>query len=216
MSDLAVVHGVPGSPYVRSALLGFEERHVPYRLEAMPIGASKSEQHLQRQPFGRVPALEHGDFRLYETQAILRYANRMGSGPSLIPADAKAAARVDQIVGIVDWYVLPFITVGITAERVMSQVFWGRAADEANIARALPAARTCIRELARLQGAAQFVAGDNLSIADLMLAPQLDYFRATPEGAELLQGTSLDGWLTRMSLRVSMQATQVDHLRHTA
>jgi glutathione S-transferase len=216
MSDVAVVYGVPGSPYVRSALLGFEERHVPYRLEALPIGGSKSEEHLERQPFGRVPALEHGDFRLYETQAILRYANQLGSGPSLVPTDAKAAARVNQIVGMVDWYVFPSITVGITAERLMAQIFWGRATDEANITRALPAARTCIRELERLKGTAEFVAGDGLSIADLMLVPQLEYFRATPEGAELLQGTSLNSWLTRMSLRASMQATQTERLRQSA
>ena len=216
MSDVAVVYGVPGSPYVRSVLLGFEERHVPYRLEALPIGGSKSEEHLERQPFGRVPALEHGDFRLYETQAILRYANQLGSGPSLVPTDAKAAARVNQIVGMVDWYVFPSITVGITAERLMAQIFWGRATDEANITRALPAARTCIRELERLKGTAEFVAGDGLSIADLMLVPQLEYFRATPEGAELLQGTSLNSWLTRMSLRASMQATQTERLRQSA
>ena len=216
MSDVAVVYGVPGSPYVRSALLGFEERHVPYRLEALPIGGSKSEEHLERQPFGRVPALEHGDFRLYETQAILRYANQLGSGPSLVPTDAKAAARVNQIVGMVDWYVFPSITVGITAERLMAQIFWGRATDEANITRALPAARTCIRELERLKGTAEFVAGDGLSIADLMLVPQLEYFRATPEGAELLQGTSLNSWLTRMSLRASMLATQTERLRQSA
>jgi glutathione S-transferase len=215
MSDL-VVYGVPGSPYVRSALLGFEERHTPYRFAALPIGGSKGEEHLRRQPFGRVPALQHGDFRLYETQAILRYANQLGSGPSLVPAEAQAAARVDQIVGIVDWYVFPSITVGITAERLMAQIFWGRATDEANIAKALPTARTCIRELERLQGTADFVAGDRLSIADLMLAPQLEFFRATPEGAELLKGTSLDSWLTRMSLRASMQATQVERLRQTA
>ena len=216
MSDVAVVYGVPGSPYVRSVLLGFEERHVPYRLEALPIGGSKSEEHLQRQPFGRVPALEHGDFRLYETQAILRYANQLGSGPSLVPTDARAAARVNQIVGMVDWYVFPSITVGITAERLMAQIFWGRATEEANITRALPAARTCIRELERLKGTAEFVAGDGLSIADLMLVPQLEYFRATPEGAELLQGTSLNSWLTRMSLRASMQATQTERLRQSA
>lgn len=216
MSDVAVVYGVPGSPYVRSALLGFEERHVPYRLEALPIGGSKSEEHLERQPFGRVPALEHGDFRLYETQAILRYANQLGSGPSLVPTDAKAAARVNQIVGMVDWYVFPSITVGITAERLMARIFWGRATEEANITRALPVARTCIRELERLKGTAEFVAGDGLSIADLMLVPQLEYFRATPEGAELLQGTSLNSWLTRMSLRASMQATQTERLRQSA
>ena len=216
MNDVVVIHGVPGSPYVRSALLGFEERHLPYRLAALAIGGSKSEQHLQRQPFGRVPALEHGDFRLYETQAILRYANQLGSGPSLVPGDARAAARVNQVVGIVDWYVFPAITVGITAERVMAQIFWGRPTDEANIARALPTARTCIRELERLKGTAEFVAGDSLSIADLMLAPQLEFFRATPEGAELLKGSSLDSWLTRMSLRASMQATQVERLRQAA
>lgn len=216
MSDVAVIHGVPGSPYVRSALLGFEERHIPYRLEALGVGESKSEGHLRRQPFGRIPALEHGDFRLYETQAILRYASQLGSGPTLVPAEAKAAARVNQIVGIVDWYLFPAATVGITAERLFAPMFWGRPTDEANIARALPTARTCIRELERLKGAAEFVAGDSLSIADLMLAPQLEYFRATAEGTELLKGTSLDSWLTRMSLRASMQATQVERLRQSA
>ena len=216
MNDVAVVHGVLGSPYVRSALLGFEERHIPYRLSALPLGGAKKEEHLRQQPFGRVPALEHGNFRLYETQAILRYTNRLGSGPSLVPAEAQAAARMDQIVGIVDWYVFPSITVGIAAERLMAPLFWGRGADEANITRALPTARICIRELERLQGSAEFLAGDSLSIADLMLAPQLEYFRATPEGAELLQGSSLDGWLTKMSLRASMQATQMERLKQTA
>ena len=216
MSDVAVIHGVPGSPYVRSALLGFEERHIPYRLAALSVESSKSEEHLGRHPFGRVPVLEHGDFRLYETQAILRYANELGSGPALVPAEARAAARVNQIVGIVDWYLFPSATVGITAERLFAPLFWGRPADEANIARALPTARTCVRELERLQGSAPFVAGDSLSIADLMLAPQLEFFRATPEGAELLSGSSLESWLTRMRLRASMQATQAERLRQAA
>ena len=68
----------------------------------------------------------------------------------------------------------------------------------------------------RLKGTAEFMAGDTLSIADLMLVPQLEFFRATPEGTELLQGTSLDGWLTRMAMRASMQATKAERLRKTA
>jgi glutathione S-transferase len=215
MSDI-VIHGVPGSPYLRSALLGLEERGVPYRLAVLPMGGSRSPEHLKRQPFGRIPVLEHGDFCLYETQAILRYADTLGSGPSLVPQDPRAAARMNQIVGIVDWYVFPSISVGVTAERLMSQFFWGRPADEANIAQALPAARTCIGELERLKGTSEFMAGDSVSIADLMLVPHLEYFRATTEGAELLKGTALDGWLTRMTLRASMQATQADRLRKTA
>jgi glutathione S-transferase len=215
MSDI-VIHGVPGSPYVRSALLGFEERSVPYRLAAMPLGSRHSEEHLKRQPFGRVPAMEHGDFCLYETQAILRYADTLGSGPSLVPLDTRAAARMNQDVGIVDWYVFPSISVGVTAERLMSQFIWGRPADETNIAKAMPLARTCVIELERLKGASEFMAGSSVSIADLMLVPHLEYFRATPEGTELLKGTSLDGWLTRMTMRASMQATQAERLKQTA
>lgn len=216
MSDI-VIHGVPGSPYLRSALLGFEERHVPYRLAAMPFGAQRGEDHLKRQPFGRIPAMEHGDFCLYETQAILRYVDTLGaSGPSLVPTDPLAAARMNQIVGIVDWYVFPAISVGITAERLMSQAFWGRPTDESNIAKALPVARTCIGELERLKGTAEFLTGGSVSIADLMLVPHLEYCRATPEGADLLKGTTLDSWLTRMTLRASMQATQAERLKQTA
>lgn len=215
MSDI-VIYGVPGSPYLRSALLGFEEKRVPYRLAVMGMGEGRSEEHLKRHPFGRIPAMQHNDFGLYETQAMLRYIDAVGPGPSLRPQGARAAARMDQIVGIVDWYVFPSITVGVCAERLMSQAFWGRPPDEATVAKALPSARVCIKELERLQGSAEFMAGDTLSIADLMLVPHLGYFRHTPEGATLLQGTSLDAWLTRMSARPSMQATEMERLKRVA
>ena len=37
-----VVHGIPGSPYVRSALLGLEEKQIPYRFAVMPFGSARS------------------------------------------------------------------------------------------------------------------------------------------------------------------------------
>jgi glutathione S-transferase len=215
MTDI-VVYGVPGSPYLRSALLGLHEKEAAYRLAALSMGAAHSEEHLQRHPFGRVPVLEHGDFRLYETQAILRYFDAVLPGPKLHPQEPRAVARMNQIVGIVDWYVFPYVSVGITAERLMSQRFWNRPADEANIARALPRAWICVRELERLLGSREFLTGDTLSIADLMLAPQLLFFRGTPEAERLMQGTLLDAWLKRMQARPSMQATEVERLQQAA
>ena len=53
----------------------------------------------------------------------------------------------------------------------------------------------------------EFLAGDRLSIADVLLAPQLDFFDATPEGSGLIAGTALAGWLARMNQRPSMQRT---------
>jgi glutathione S-transferase len=64
--------------------------------------------------------------------------------------------------------------------------------------------------------AAEFLAGDTLSIADLMLAPQLQFFRGTPEAEALMQGTALDDWLKRMQARPSMQATEAERLKQAA
>jgi len=71
----------------------------------------------------------------------------------------------------------------------------------------MPTARICIAVIDRLLGAQQFLAGDKLSIADLMLASQLDFFADTPEGRSLLRQTRLKVWLDRMKERPSMRAT---------
>jgi glutathione S-transferase len=211
-----VVHIAVGSPYSRAALLGLEEKGAKYRIAALPPGGVKSEEHLLRHPFGRVPVLEHGDFRLYEVQAILRYIDDVLPGPALQPAEPKMAARMNQVANIVDWYVMPSISVGISAERFLSQLFWNRATDEANIAKALPQARICIAELEKLKGDADFMAGGGISIADLMLAPHLAIFALTPEGGEMLSGSPLARWLERMRERRSWAATERERLAAAA
>src|SRR5262245_44539537 len=206
MSEI-VVYGVPGSPFVRSVLIGLEEKGAAYRLQALPPQEIKGETHLQRHPFGRVPTFHHGDFDLYETQAILRYLDAVFPEPPLQPAEPRAAARMNQIVGINDWYLFPKVSAVITFQRIVGPALLGMTTDEAAVAAAVPMARVCVNELERLIGTQQFLAGDRLSIADIMLAPQLDYLSITPEGKALLKGTRLAAWLARMIARPSLQAT---------
>jgi glutathione S-transferase len=62
--------------------------------------------------------------------------------------------------------------------------------------------------LAALLGEQAFFAGDSLSLADLLVAPAISFFTATPEWAEL--GTphaNLIAWLQRMEGRPSMKST---------
>jgi glutathione S-transferase len=49
-------------------------------------------------PFGKIPAMTHGELTLFESSAILRYLDGAFPGPKLWPADARAAALVDQWV----------------------------------------------------------------------------------------------------------------------
>lgn len=216
MSDIAV-HGVPGSPFVRAVQMGLEEKHVPYRMQAMGPRESKSEAYLRKHPFGRVPLFEHGNFILYETQAILRYIDAEFPAPPLQPKDHRSAARMNQIIGINDWYFFPKVAAVIVFQRIVGPALLGTATDEAVIEAAMPMARTCIAELDRLLGTQLFLAGDALSIADVVLAPQLDFLAETPEGKSLLLDTRLAQWLDRMNERPSMQATRrPDFLRRAA
>src|ERR1700704_1757741 len=77
---------------------------VPYTLNAIPLGAHLEPPHLARHPFGRVPVFDHDGFQLYETQAILRYVAMAFAGEPLEPARAREAARMNQLMGITDWY----------------------------------------------------------------------------------------------------------------
>ncbi len=206
MSEM-IVHGIPGSPFLRAVEVGLKEKNAKYRFEAMQPGEHKHAAYLGRHPFGRIPLFEHGTFVLYETQAILRYIDSELPEPAFVPKNNQSAARMNQIIGINDWYFFPKVAAVVVYHRVIGPRLLGTAPDEAAIEGALPMAKTCITELDRLLAAQPFLAGDGLSIADLILAPQLDLFAETPEGEVLLANTGLRRWLDRMNDRPSMQAT---------
>jgi glutathione S-transferase len=207
-----IVHGIPGSPYVRAALLTLEEKGAVYQLAAMALGTLKQQPHLSRHPFGRIPAFEHDGWMLYETRAIMRYIDAVVPGPRLQPEEPRAAARMDQLMNITDWYVMPQVSVPITRNRVVAPRV-NRPVDEDAIARALPTARICIAEIGRLLDGHPWMAGDALSLADLLLAAHLSMFAQAPEGAQTLQDhENLRGWLARIEARPSMAATTWDRL----
>jgi len=212
MATKMIIHGVPGSPYVRAALLTLEEKGAEYELAALALGALKQQPHLSRHPFGRIPAFEHDGWMLYETQAIMRYVDAVVPGPRLQPEEPRAAARMNQLMGIADWYVMPQVSAAITRNRVVAPRF-NRPVDDDAVIKAIPNARICIAEIGRLLDGHTWMAGDALSLADLLLASHLSMFAQAPEGAQILQDhENLKGWLTRIESRPSMQATTWDRL----
>jgi glutathione S-transferase len=212
-----IVHTVPGSPFARSVLATLEEKGAPYRVAPVAPGATKSPQYLARHPFGRVPVMEHDGFWLYETQAILRYLDRILPTPVLTPADPRRAARMDQVMNINDWYLFQGVGNVIVFHRVIGPRVMGLQPDEAAISAAMPKARTVFSELARLLGGQPFFAGDALSLADLMVAPAVAFFTQTPEWTELgAPHANLVAWLSRMEARPSLKATTWERVAEMA
>jgi glutathione S-transferase len=212
MSEFTV-HSVPGSPFGRAVLATLEEKGASYRLAPLSPGASKSPEHLARHPFGRIPVLEHDGFSLYETQAILRYLDRVLPEPALTPADPMAAARMDQVMNVSDWYLFQGVCNVIGFQRIVGPRFLGLATDEGAIDAAMPRAYTVFAELARLLGEQPYLAGGELSLADLHTAPQLSFLSLTPEWAKLAAPhANITAWIARLEARPSFQATTMERL----
>src|SRR5580700_3463003 len=200
-----VVHSIPGSPFGRAVFATLEEKGADYALQRV---AMRTPDHLALHPFARVPILQHGDFRLYETQAILRYLDRALPAPSLTPADPRAAARMDQLMNVNDWYLFQGVGNVIGFQRVVGPKLMGLTPDEAAIAAAMPRAHAVFEQLARELGDNRYFAGDQVTLADILLASHLDFFREIPEWAPLAgPHPNLVAWLERMNARPSMVAT---------
>ena len=207
MSEISI-YGIPGSPFLRSLVLTLEEKGLPYRLHNIGMGGNRHPDYLARQPFGKIPVITHGDFTLYETQAIIRYVNRLSPEPNLVPEDPRAEARMNQVIGISDWYVFPGPSAGIGFHRVVAAKF-GMPADEAKVAASIEPSRTCLSALSGILREQKFFAGDQVSLADLHVFPHLEFLSfAAPEGPQLLaEFPSLTAWLAQMQERPSVRAT---------
>jgi glutathione S-transferase len=208
-----IVHTVPGSPFARSVMATLEEKQVPWRIAPLHPKQLHEPAHLSRNPFGRMPAIEHGDFTLYETQAIVRYIDRVCPQPLLTPRDPRSAAQMDQVMNVSDWYLFQGCGNVIGFQRVVGPRVLGLTPDESVITAAMPHARKVFAELARLLGEKAYFAGDQVSLAEMMLIPQIDFLRQIPEWSELT-GTlpKLVAWFERASDRASFKATTWDRV----
>src|SRR5438045_7260716 len=103
---IPVIYGADYSTYVRTVRLPFEEKPAEYRLEHVHFlgGEAQQPSHLRRQPFGKVPAFEHDGLTLYETDAIIRYVDQVFPGRRLQPDDPRRAARMNQLIGMIEAY----------------------------------------------------------------------------------------------------------------
>ncbi|TYC48562.1 glutathione S-transferase family protein [Rhodobacterales bacterium] len=206
---MITLYGADYSVYVRSVRLAMEEKGIEYRLVPVDVFVPEDvgEDHLARHPFGKIPALDHDGFQLYETAAILRYVDEVMDGPALQPDDPRHRARMDQILSILDNYAYPTLVWGIYVERV-SKTRSGDTADEVAIASAMGRARTTVNALETFAQDTPFLLGERPTLADCHAAPMLNLFRQAEEGTLLLKSSpKLSAFLDHFTERESFLRT---------
>ena len=203
-----ILYGPGYSTYVRSARLALEEKGVNYDLVEFDFLQGMPEEHLERQPFSKVPAFEHDGLKLYETCAIERYVDEAFAGPDLQPADPGQRARMTQIISVLDSYTYPPTIGQLFIQRAVVPMMEGTPDEEA-IEAALPKVRHCMETLEGFLDGQSFLAGGALSLADLHLVPIFAYFSATPESGPILEDKpGLHGWWENIRDRDSVKKTE--------
>lgn len=198
------IHGWAPSTYTRTARMYCLEKGIDHALEPIEMG---SDAHRALHPFAKIPIMDHGDFRLYETPAIGRYVDEAFDGPPLQPADPGARAVMTQWISVLEDYLYDAMIRGVVAPRVVYPMR-GLEPDEKLIAASMPKVVDQLAVLDKgLTGLAYF-AGDAPSLADWLVEPVITYLRNTPDAGAAVNGSkNVAAWHDRMMARPSFAAT---------
>jgi len=208
-----VINGQPQSTYVRSARMACIEAGVDHDLRPLAEGsvedvfaALRSDGYRRKHPFAKMPTLEDDDVVIFETSAICRYVSEKYGKGCLVPSDFREAIRMEQWVSAFNCYVIPDTTRNFAAPLVFQEN-----PDLEAIERAKPILRAHYETVDRALEGRTLLAGESISIADLMLAPLLHLVGSLPGGMPLFDGlANLERWWLAISARPSFIETKAE------
>lgn len=192
------LHGFPMSPNVRRAQLALEESGTPYELVPVNLmtGEHRGPEYSALNPTMRVPTLVDGDYKLWESNAILEYIAARAPESGLGPRNPRERAEISR------WMFMNAAHLGPAQAHIFAHTI--RLPEDQRIPKMVENGRT---EIARCLGPLnEYLAGrewilDRITIADLALAASLAF--APMIGVDLSLYPHVGAWLARMQSRPS-------------
>ncbi|XP_051228456.2 glutathione S-transferase 1 [Lolium perenne] len=205
------VFGHPMLTNVARVMLFLEEVGAEYELVPVDYlaGEHKRPQHLQLNPFGLMPGFQDGDLVLFESRAIAKYVIRkygtadldlLGENSGIVES-----AMVDVWTEVEAQQYYPAIAPAVF-ECIINP----------SIMRTAPTNQTVVDEsLERLRGVlgiyearlekSRYLAGDNVSFADLNHIPFTFYFMTTPYASLFDEYPKVKAWWESLMARPAVQ-----------
>lgn len=200
---MLIIWGRTNSVNVKKVLWCSDELLLDYeRIDAgMQFGRNNEPEYLRKNPNGRIPLLEDGDYVLWESNAIMRYlAMQYGEDGALYPADPRTRAGIDRWL---DWTLS-------TLQPTEVPLFWGMVrtpAAERDMAamreKALEVGKLWAMVDTHLQGR-RYMEGETFSIADIALAALCRRFLGL-DGIDKPRLPRLEAWYESLQERPGFQ-----------
>lgn len=197
------VYGHPMSTCTRKVLTVLAEKghEAEFVVVDLMKGDHKKDDHIARQPFGVVPALEDDGFWLYESRAMVRYLEEKLSGPKLMPADAKERALAEQWISVEYSYFTP------AAMKIIRQMLFsrmaGQAPDMSVVEKGREEASRVLDVAEKTLATQEFFGGAAFSLADISWMPYVQYLFASESGDLITSRKGVGAWWERVSTRPS-------------
>lgn len=210
MSAEVYILGPQFSTFVRCVMIACEEKGVSYgygmELDAQPL-ALGGEVHRKLHPYGKIPVLLIDGQAICETATILRFIDaRFASGNALIPKEPFNKAEVDQWSHLISNYIDQAIVRRVLLEFARPKGENGTVRMD-KVEKAMPGVFEALEILSRQLGLHDYLCGEQFSMADILLIPQLDYLAKSPAGSDVLAGfKQLRAYIERVRARPSCQA----------
>ncbi|KAL5983184.1 GST superfamily [Asimina triloba] len=141
----------------------------------LQAGEHKKPEFLDIQPFGQVPAVEDGDFRLFESRAIIRYfaSKYANQGSNLLGKTVEETALVDQWLEVEAHNFNDLVYTIVLQLRVLPQM--GEAGDMLLVKSSENKLGKVLDIYEMRLGQSKYLAGKSFTLADLSHLPGLRY-----------------------------------------
>jgi len=199
------LYQIPLSPNCQKVVALAHEVGVPLELAKVDVfkGESRTPAMLAKNPNGKLPILEDGDFVLWESTAMLAYIAAKAERADLAPTTPRERAEVDRWTSWQGAHFGPAIR-KVAFERIVKKLAGLGAPDEAAVKVGIEEFAVVANVLEQSLGTKEYVCG-RLTIADFALAP---YAALTAScGLDLGAYPKASAWLGRMLARDSMKKT---------
>ncbi|WP_449430615.1 glutathione S-transferase [Pseudomonas putida] len=160
------LHGFSVSNYYNMVKLALLEKGLAF--EEVSLFAGQTPEVLAVSPRGKVPVLETEHGFLSETSVILDYIEQTQGGKALLPADPFAQAKVRELLKEIELYI------ELPARTCYAEAFFGAAVEPLIKERARAELLAGFATLKRNGRFAPYVAGEQLTLADLKFCFSVD------------------------------------------
>jgi len=185
------------SVYARPVWLALLEKQLPFELVTVDLSGKQFEpDFLAVNPFGHIPVLTDGDFRVIESLAILDYLEARYPEPALLPTEPRALANVRMVQLVTFNELLPAVFKLLMADERSGQ-------PSAEIEYAQLRARTTLGFLEDLLADSRYFAGDQLTLAEIVAGTIIH--KMPDLGVSLVSYPGLRRWSEQLLARPTWQ-----------